>query len=145
MRTSFVIAGLLATMSLFAQTQTGIVKTRGRMVNGQLVRGKGIPDATVQLADRSVLSRKSNGVFSFPVKGQVFQVKSVTKSGYQLLDPQACREYALSRDTLYLVMDTPEQQRYDELEKERTLRRKLEKRSCRRISRWRKRTVSSMK
>ena len=114
-------------MSLFAQTQTGIVKTRGRVVNGQLVRGKGIPDATVQLADRSVLSRKSNGVFSFPVKGQVFQVKSVTKSGYQLLDPQACREYALSRDTLYLVMDTPEQQRYDELEKERTLRRKLEK------------------
>ena len=114
-------------MSLLAQTQTGIVKTRGRMVNGQLVRGKGIPDATVQLADRSVLSQKSSGVFSFPVKGQVFQVKSVKKSGYQLLDPQACREYALSRDTLYLVMDTPDQQRFDELEKERNLRRKLEK------------------
>lgn len=127
MKSSFVIVGLLASLSLLAQTQTGIVKTRGRMVNGQLVRGKGIPDATVQLSDRSVLSQKSSGVFSFPVKGQVFQVKSVKKSGYQLLDPQACREYVQSRDTLYLVMDTPDQQRYDELEKERNLRRKLEK------------------
>ena len=66
MKSSFVIVGLLASLSLLAQTQTGIVKTRGRMVNGQLVRGKGIPDATVQLSDRSVLSQKSSGVFSFP-------------------------------------------------------------------------------
>ena len=111
-----------------AQDQTGIVKTRGRMGNGQLVRGKGIPDAVVQLADRSVVSKKSDGGFSIPVKGAKYRVKSVQKAGYQLVDPQVCRDYTFSKDTLYLVMETPEQLRADELEKERDLRRNMEKR-----------------
>ena len=117
---------LLMGSALSAQTQVGIVKTRGRMVNGQLVRGKGIPDATVQLKDRSVLSQKASGAFSFPVTGQKYSVKSVQKAGYQLLDPQVCREYDLSRDTLYLVMEKPEQIRFDEMEKERRLRKELQ-------------------
>ena len=121
-----IVLSLLMGNALSAQTQVGIVKTRGRMVNGELVRGKGIPDATVQLKDRSVLSQKTNGTFSFPVTGQKYAVKSVQKAGYQLLDPQVCREYDLSRDTLYLVMETPEQIRFDEMEKERSLRKKLE-------------------
>ena len=125
---AFVATGLslLIGSALSAQTQVGIVKTRGRMVNGQLVRGKGIPDATVQLKDRSVLSQKNSGTFSFPVSGQKYSVKSVQKSGYQLLDPQVCREYDLSRDTLYLVMEKPEQIRFDEREKELSLRKDLE-------------------
>ena len=117
---------LLMGSALSAQTQVGIVKTRGRMVNGELVRGKGIPDATVQLKDRSVLSQKASGAFSFPVTGPKYTVKSVQKAGYQLLDPQVCREYDLSKDTLYLVMETPEQIRFDEMEKERRLRKELQ-------------------
>ena len=127
---AFIATGIVLLMgsSLPAQTQIGIVKTRGRIVNGQLVQGKGIPDATVQLADRSVLSQKSSGVFSFPVTGQMFEVKHVQKTGYQLLDPQDCRKYSLSRDTLYLVMETPQQRQSDELAQERNMRRRLEKR-----------------
>ena len=127
---AFITTGivLLTGNSLSAQTQIGIVKTRGRMVNGELVRGKGIPEATVQLADRSVLSQKSSGVFSFPVTGQMFEVKQVKKSGYKLLDPQDCRKYTRSQDTLYLVMETPQQQQSDELAQERSMRRRLEKR-----------------
>ena len=124
------VLGMALSVFTFAQTQqqTGIVKTRGRMVNGQLVRGKGIPEAVVQLADRSVVSKKSDGGFSIPVKGALFRVKSVQKAGYQLLDPQVCREYTFSRDTLYLVMETPEQLHADEMEKQRILRRNMEKR-----------------
>lgn len=66
-----------STLCAQAQEQKGIVKTRGRMVNGQLVRGKGIPDAVVQFADRSVVSKKSDGGFSIPVAGQRFRVKNV--------------------------------------------------------------------
>ena len=122
------VLGMALSVFTFAQTQqqTGIVKTRGRMVNGQLVRGKGIPEAVVQLADRSVMSKKSDG--GFPVKGALFRVKSVQKAGYQLLDPQVCREYTFSRDTLYLVMETPEQLHADEMEKQRILQRNMEKR-----------------
>ena len=73
-----------------APQQKGVVKTRGRLVNGKVVRGQGIPNAIIQLEERDVQSQAKDGV---------------TKKGYQLLDQQSCREYAYSRDTLYLVME----------------------------------------
>ena len=134
-KTLFNAMGLALVMVFFAEEamiaqtpeQKGVVKSRGRMVNGKLVPGERIPDAVIQLADRSVLSRKPDGCFSFPTRGQIFQVRSVKKEGYQLLDPQACREYTFSRDTLFLVMEPPQRQRADELAKERQFRRDLAK------------------
>ena len=111
-----------------APQQKGIVKTRGRLVNGKVVRGQGIPNAIIQLEERDVQSQAKDGSFSFPVRNGRFRVNGVTKKGYQLLDQQTCREYAYSRDTLYLVMEAPEQQLADQLAQERKLRRDLQRR-----------------
>ncbi len=109
------------------QTQQGVVKTRGRMVNGKLVPGVGLSGATVQLGDRNVVSNGMKGMFSFPARGKSYLVKSVTKKGYQLVDQEACRNYKYSADTLYLAMETPEQQQADRLAAERKIRRNLQR------------------
>lgn len=109
------------------QTQQGVVKTRGRMVNGKLVPGVGLSGATVQLNDRSVVSNGTKGAFSFPARGKTYLVKSVTKKDYQLVDQEACRNYKYSADTLYLAMETPEQLQADRLAAERKIRRNLQR------------------
>lgn len=118
---------LFISISSFGQIfQTGVVKTRGRMVNGKLVPGSGLPNATVQLNDRNVVSKGMRGIFSFPARGKSYLVKSVTKKGYQLVDQEVCRNYKYSADTLYLAMETPEQQQADRLAAERKIRRNLQ-------------------
>ena len=126
---SFWIAVIMIFFALpsVGQTQQGVVKTRGRMVNGKLVPGVGLPGTTVQLNDRSVVSNGTKGAFSFPARGKSYLVKSVTKKGYQLVDQEACRNYKYSADTLYLAMETPEQQQADLLAAERKIRRNLQR------------------
>ena len=132
MKAYFLFAAILVTpMNIHAQTQMGIVKTRGRMVNGVLKPGMGLDGATVQLNGRNVLTKNEvgkKGCFSFPVNGKNFLVKSVTKKGYQLVDPQVCREYKYSDNVLYLVMESPEQLLADKLSQERKQRQMLERR-----------------
>ena len=60
----FLLCQLLFT-NLFAQTQQGVVKTRGRMVNGVLQPGKGLAGATVQVKDHNALLSGVDGKFSF--------------------------------------------------------------------------------
>lgn len=123
---------LLVSSLVMAQTQQGYVKTRGRMVNGQHVKGVGLPGATVQVQGRSAVLSQQNGSFSFPVTSQTFWLQSVKKLGYELVDADATRKaYKTSPNPLYLVMETPEQQMDDQLEAEekisRTLREQLKK------------------
>ena len=121
---------LVATFAV-AQTQRGFVKTKGRMVNGQLVPGQGLPGATVNIqGGSSVGVRNANGSFSFLVPAKTFMVQSVQKIGYELVDPDVTtRPHQQSENDLYLVMETPEQQMEDQLEAEekisRTLREQL--------------------
>ena len=72
---------LVVSLTANAQKQQqGVVKTRGRMVNGQLIQGKGLDEATIHLGDRSVVSKEKNGkkgTFSFPAKGDKYVVKDV--------------------------------------------------------------------
>lgn len=126
----FVIAIIISTEGLGQNLeQKGVVKTRGRMVNGKLVPGKGLPEAMVYLDNnRKMMSAGNNGFFSFIVSGNKYSVVKVEKKGYQLVDAQMCRNYQYSVNPLYLVMETPEQQQADQLAKERRLRRDLEKR-----------------
>ena len=121
---------LLTTISLIvsAQTQHGVVKTRGRMINGVLQPGRGLADATVKVSGRqAVVSQGDEGSFSFPVAGQNFRIESVRKKGYQLVDMSACTEYKFSENPLRLVMETPEQQQSDLLAAERKIRRNLQR------------------
>ena len=118
-------------VSLLASAQTqqqGVVKTRGRMVNGQHVKGVGLSGATVQVQGRSAMLSQQNGAFSFPVTSQAFLVQSVTKNGYQLVDDDATRKsYKPSSNPIYLVMETSEQQKQDKLDAERKIRRTLQR------------------
>ena len=128
-RTFYLAICLLMAFVAIAQTQQGIVKTRGRMVNEQLIPGKGIPNAIVAVRGRSTILSQTNGSFSFPIPSHTFSLDSVSKNGYQLVDADALtKPYKYSTNPLYLVMETPEQQQADQLAKERNLRRVLQRR-----------------
>ena len=123
------VLGVIITTICFAQTQHGYVKTKGRMVNGQLVPGEGLKGAVVAVKGRTpVLVNKESGEFSFSMRDEQFSFDSVRKNGYQLVDPDACaRTYKLSGNPIYFVMETPEQQLQDKLNAERKIRRNLQK------------------
>ena len=120
---------MLLGIMLPAQTQQGYVKTKGRMVNGQLVPGQGLKGATVSIKGRTaVLVNTDDGAFSFPIAESQFRLDSVKKKGYQLVDLDACpKTYRYSGNPLYIVMETPEQQLQDKLSAERKIRRNLKK------------------
>ena len=120
---------LLTAAVCAAQTQTGYVKTKGRMVNGTLVPGQGLNGALVSVRGRAtVLVNNDDGNFSFPVQDRQFQVDSVKKKGYNLVDMDACqRTYTYSGNPVYFVMETPERQLQDKLTAERKIRRNLQK------------------
>lgn len=116
---------------LSAQTkvQTGCVKTRGRMVNGKHVPGVGLTGAVVSVKGRNAIAVKNkDGLFSFPIQGKQYMVQSVTKKDYALVDADAApKTYQNSFNIQYFVMETPEQLLQETLEKERKIRRTLNK------------------
>ena len=120
-------AAMMLGVMLSAQTQQGYVKTKGRIVNGQLVPGQGLKGAAVSIKGRAaVLVNTDDGAFSFPVTETHFHVDSVQKKGYQLVDMDALsKTYKHSANPIYLVMETPEQQLQDQLAAERKIRRTL--------------------
>ena len=120
---------MLLDISAFAQTQQGYVKTKGRMVDGQHIPGKGLKGATVSVKGRTpILVDSEDGSFSFPMPDQQFHLESVIKKGYQLVDLEACQKtYYRSSSPIYIVMETPEQLLEDKLNTERKIRRNLQK------------------
>ena len=125
----FLVIALIATISVTAQTQKGVVKTRGKMINGQHVPGKGLPGAVVSIKGQNDVGVKNNnGSFSFPVEEKRFVVDSVKKKDYELVDADAApKTYTYSTDTLFLIMETPEQAMQDKLSSERKIRRTLQR------------------
>lgn len=112
-----------------AQTQHGYVKTKGRMVNGQLVPGQGLKGATISVQGRTtVIVNSEDGEFSFPVPDNTFRLDSVRKKGYQLVDMDACpKTYTYSGNPIYLVMETPDLKKDDSLAIAKKIRRTLER------------------
>lgn len=111
-----------------AQMQQGVVKTKGRMVNGKHVTGQGLSGATITIQGRSSVLSQGSGAFSFPVTNKTFMIQGVQKRGYQLVDADAVpKAYQYSTNTFYLVMETPEQQAEDKLAAERKIRRTLQR------------------
>ena len=136
MKRSLLLFNYLLTFVFIAPAQTvtqqGVVKTKGRMVNGKYVKGQGLSGATISIQGRSAVLSQVNGLFSFPVPEKTFLVNSVQKKGYLLVDADATKKtYQHSANPLYLVMETPEQQMEDQLEAEekisKTLREQLKK------------------
>ena len=108
-----------------AQTQQGMVKTRGKMVNGVLQKGTPLSGATVQIKDRSAMVSGNDGTFSFPLRTNSYLLQNVKKNGYQLVDMEICRDHKYSASPLYIVMEKPEQQQSDLLAAERKIRKNL--------------------
>ena len=127
-RQLFLILSMLIGSVVFAQTQQGFVKTKGRMVDGKLVPGQGLKGAAVSVHGRTaVLVNSDNGAFTFPAPEAQFKIDSVRKKGYQLVDVDACpRIYKRSSNPIYIVMETPDQQMQDKLTAERKIRRNLQ-------------------
>ena len=129
MRKNVLIALLIVSSVCLADSvQQGCVKTRGRMINGKHVPGEGLPGSIVSIKDRTDIGVKNNdGTFSFPVTDNQFRVDSVKKKDYVLLDADAAsKTYTHTADTLFFVMETPEQILQDKLATERRLRRSLQ-------------------
>ena len=121
---------LFVTASIsFAQTQQGIVKTRGRLAaNGILIPGTPLAGATVSIKNASHSVTGNNGRFSFAVPSKTFYFTDVRKQGYMLCDHDMLnRGYQYSTDTLYVVMETPDNITADRLAAEKKLRRTLQR------------------
>ena len=106
----------LLTCSAVAQTQQGIVKTRGRMVNGQLVAGQRLSGATVTLNFGNALVSGGQGAFSFNVPaGKSYSLVMAKKQGYTLADPEYTRrsfKYSAS-NPFYVVLEDVNQRQAD--------------------------------
>jgi len=128
-RVGLLLICVLTICSVIAQNQNGVVKTRGRMINGKYVPGRGLPGAIVSIKNRNDVGVKNaDGSFSFPVNGKPFMVQSVNKVGYALVDADAIpKTYTYSPNPIYLVMETPEQITQDKLDSERKIRRTLQR------------------
>ena len=126
-RVIFLLMILVLALGAWAQTQQGIVKTKGRMVNGKHVPGQGLAGATITIQGRSAVLSQVNGAFSFPIPSKTFMLQGVQKQGYQLVDADATRKaYQYSPNTFFIIMETPDQQKDDELAAARKIRRTLQ-------------------
>ncbi len=97
---------LFAVLISFAQTQQGIVKTRGRMVDGQLVKGERLAGVAITMDFGVTLVSDSQGTFYFNVpESKTFSLVSATKQGYTLADPECTkRAFAYSENNPFYVV-----------------------------------------
>ncbi|MCR4965398.1 MAG: tetratricopeptide repeat protein [Bacteroidales bacterium] len=119
---------LFATFGIAQTTQKGYVKTKGRIDSkGQLVPGKRIPSAAIQLSGGHSTVGDANGDFKLTVPAGKFYLNNVLKQGYVLSDPDMLKkQYSCTATPLVITMETPEKQLADQLASERKLRRNLQ-------------------
>ena len=112
-RINFILALAFFCGMANAQTQQGIVKTRGRMVDGQLVKGERLAGATITLNFGNPLVSLEEGSFSFSVPAaKTFSLVSATKQGYTLADPEYTqRSFTYSAQNPFYVVLEDEKQR----------------------------------
>ena len=127
-RTNLILALAFLCGMANAQTQQGIVKTRGRLAaNGTLIPGAPLMGATVSIKNASSYVTNDNGKFSFSIPSKTFYFTGVKKQGYLLCDHDMLnRVYQYSSDTLFVVMETPDNITADRLAAEKKLRRTLQ-------------------
>lgn len=127
---SFLILLSIAGIStIFAQTQQGYVKTRGRLAaNGTAIPGTRLSGASITFKGNRTVISGANGAFTFAVPSKKFCVMNVQKNGYQLYDRDLLgRTHNYSTNDLLVVMDTPDNVLADKLATEKKIRRTLQK------------------
>ena len=123
------IAFLLLQTILMAQTQTGIVKTRGRLTeDGTVIPGVGLSGASVTVKGSNTVVSGKSGTFKVNLPESDYYLKDIQKSGYKVVDPDfLSQRHSYSREPLLIVMETPSQQTDDRLAAERKIRRTLQR------------------
>lgn len=123
----FFLAAMMLGIGLSAQTQQGYVKTKGRLANdGSVVAGTRIPNATIQVKDRTPVVSQADGTFSFPIPADKFYLQNVQKQGYVLTDPEMLsKQYSYSANDLIIVMEDLAQREADRRAIERKISNKL--------------------
>lgn len=106
--------------SAYAQTQQGIVKTRGRInADGELLKGLPISGATITVRNGGSYISGNNGAFTFIVPSHSYYLSEVQKNEYELCDRDLLdKSYKLSSNPLVIVMDKPDNTLEDRLRAE---------------------------
>lgn len=90
--------------SLHAQTQKqkALVRTR---VSADMKGGDPIPGAEVKLKGGNRYTSDTNGMFSFPVRGN-FEIESAHKDGYVMIDPKYLKNFtSYSNNAIPVIME----------------------------------------
>lgn len=123
----------IALMAL-AETQQGIVKTRGRMsAEGVLIPGTKLADVTITLNFGNALISDQQGEFAFNVpSGKKYSLLSAQKQGYTLADPEYIRlSFSYNASNPFYVVLEDENQRQADISKATENVRKTLKREIR--------------
>lgn len=105
--------------SVFAQTQQGYVKTRGKLAadGKSVIEGKRLNNAVVTIENRTPVKSGNNGTFSFvlPAGTNYYRVQSVELKGFVLADPDALQQqHEYSKNLpLILVLEDKAQREVD--------------------------------
>jgi tetratricopeptide (TPR) repeat protein len=128
-RLLYVLFIILSSVFASAQTQSGYVKTKGRMDSkGNLIPGTRIGGAAITLAGGHSTVADVNGNFKLTVPDKKYYLQNVQKQGYVLVDPEVLsKQYVCSSNPLVISMETPEKMQADQLASERKIRRELQK------------------
>lgn len=118
-----IVLAIFVIVSASAQTQSGYVKTKGRMDSkGNLIPGTRIGGAAITLTGGHSTVADANGDFTLAVPDNKFFLKNVQKQGYVLVDPDVLsKQYVLSANPLVFTMVTPKQQLEDQIEAQKKI------------------------
>lgn len=99
-------------------------------MEGKHIPGKGLPGTVVSVKDKGkFLVQREDGEIFFPVPSDGFCLDSVNKKGYVLMDYDFIgKQFKLSDETLYIVMETPSQILEDKVMAMQTISNSLQKR-----------------
>ena len=108
----------------------GRVKTKGRMVNGQLIPGKPLSGVIIQVRGRHAVVSDGEGNFWLNINhGEKYSLQSIHKNGYILVDPELIgREMVASSAPLVITLSTQEEMEADKLDAYRKISKVLQKR-----------------
>ena len=130
----FFVSVLITTGVSAQTTQSGYVKTKGRLDNnGALIPGKRLGSVSIILSNGNSTVSGDNGDFSLTIPDKKFYLKSVQKQGYILADPEVvAKQYVYSPNPFVITMETPAGQTKDQVEAQKkleaTLRKQLQQR-----------------
>lgn len=119
---------LLGIQETYPQSQTVIVKTRGRMIDdGSIIKGVPLSESIITIQGNMTYESNERGVVAIPTLESHFVITNVTRQGYRLNDGDILHHshsYS-AHNPFYIIMDTYDQQLSSRLLSEQRIRKSL--------------------